>query len=138
MIAEPMQPAFIDFHDAVLSSITFHSDASLIVDFNHLNCFYSAGPDEYEVWLCVATIGCSGVRAFELKGKLEPDVCLLNGSMQDSQGSEVPTLSKDETPSILMRLTMMSGTEIRWSMESAKLLTLSLVQQLERWTGPLR
>jgi len=138
MVHQPMQPAFIDFHDAVIASITLQRDSSLIITFDRLCFFYSVERNEYEVWVCAASIACSGVRTFELKGKLDPGICVSHGSMQDAEEREIPTLTADETPLSLMSLTLMSGTDVRLSLESAKLHALKRVKQLENWTGPLR
>jgi hypothetical protein len=138
MADQSMRPAFIDFHDAVIMRITLHADSSVIVSFDSLNFFYATGPDEYEVWGCAAGIACYGVRAFEVNGRLHANACVSHGSMLDAQQQEVSTLTADESPIISMSLTLISGTDIRLSMESAKLDTVKRVKKLERWTGPLR
>jgi hypothetical protein len=138
MANQPMRPAFIDFHDAVILSVTLHGDSSVIISFDSLNCFYAAGPDEYEVWACTASIACYGVQAFEVNGKLDSNASVSHGSILDAQQREIPTLSANESRISSMSLTLLSGTDIRLSMDSAKLDTVKRVKQLERWTGPLR
>jgi hypothetical protein len=138
MADQSMGPALIDFHDAVIRSITLQGDSSAIISFDTLNFFYPTGPDEYEVWECAAGIVCYGVQAFEVSGRLNSNTCVWEGSMLDAQQREVPTLAADESPITSMSLTLMSGTNIRLSMESAKLDTFKRVKLLERWIGPLR
>ncbi|HTY55848.1 MAG TPA: hypothetical protein VMB26_11630 [Candidatus Binataceae bacterium] len=132
------QPAFIDFHDAVISSVKLHGDSSATISFENLNCFYAVGPDEYEVWACAADISCYGLRALELKGRLDSSVWVSHGSMLDAQQSEVLALSTEESQISSLSLTLLSGTEIRLSVGSARLETLKRLEQLEKWTGPLR
>ena len=131
-------PAFIDFHDAVIGSITFHGDSSALISFESLNFFYSTRPDEYEVWACAASIACHGVSAFEVRGKLDSNIGVSEGSMLDAQQREVLTLTEDESPVTSMSLKLASGADMRLSMESAKLSTFKQVKYLENWTGPLR
>jgi hypothetical protein len=133
-----MTPAFIDFHDGVIGKITLHGDSSVMISFESLNFFYATGPDEYEVWACAADIACYGVRAFEVNGRLDSDVWVSQGSMLDAQQLEVLALTADESRISSISLTLISGAEIRVSMESAKLHTLKPVSRLETWTGPLR
>jgi hypothetical protein len=137
MAKQPMEPALIDFHDAVILSVTLHGDSSVIIRFERLNCFYAAGPDEYEVWTCSASIACYGVQAFEVNGKLDSNTGASHGSILDPQQREVPALSADVLRISSMSLTLLSGTGIRLSMDSAKLDTVERVRQLERWVGPL-
>jgi hypothetical protein len=137
VVHQPVQPSFIDFHDAVIASITLNNDSSLIISFDSLNFFYRVDQDEYDVWFCTARIACSGVGTFELNGHLEPDVCISSGSMRDAAGQQVPILTSDETPVRFISLTLLSGTEISISMKSAKLHEFKRIKYLERWSGPL-
>jgi hypothetical protein len=115
-----LEPAFIDFHDAVITSITVHGDSSVLISFESLNFFFSTGPDEYEVWECAADIACQGVQAFEVSGRLDSEACVSHGSMLDAQQREFPVLTADKSPITSMSLTLISDTNIRLSMESAK------------------
>jgi len=93
--------------------------------------------NEYQAWVSAASIACFGVRTFELKGNLKPDVCVSHGSMKDARQQEIPTLTADEAPVSSMSITLISGTEISLSLKSAKLSTVTPVKRLERWIGPL-
>jgi hypothetical protein len=68
-VDQSMGPAFIDFHDAVISSVKLGGDFSAIISFESLNCFYAIGANEYEVWACAADIACYAVQAFKSNGK---------------------------------------------------------------------
>ncbi len=138
MANQPVELAFIDFHDAVILDVTLHGNSSVVITFDNLNCFYAAGLEEYDVWACTARIVCYGVKFFEVRGRLDSNVSVLDGSILNSQQSEVATLSTDESEISSMSLTLLSGTDVRLLMDSAKLDTVKRVKQLERWSGPLR
>jgi hypothetical protein len=129
-------PAFIDFHDATVMSITLHGDASAILTFGSINLFYASGPDEYDVWECSASIACYEVRRLKVIGTLDSHSWVSDGSMMNAE-EQVASLTADESPVLSMSLSLMSGTDVQLSMAAAKIVDVNRVKYLEKWTGPL-
>jgi hypothetical protein len=76
-------------------------------------------------------------KLLKVTGKLESSASVSHGSMLDDQQHEVPTLSADKSRISSINLILLSGTDIRLSMELAKLDAVKRVKQLEKWIGPL-
>jgi hypothetical protein len=139
MNLEAQSLEFFEWHDGIIESIAVYRDSSVMFSFDHLSAWYSVEKNLSEVWSVKANVTCLGVDKFEITGKLLPDVWVSDGSVLDSNESEVSLLpAKTVMPARTLRLVMISGVEIRLSLAYASLEIISLIKKLENWTGPVR
>lgn len=132
--------ALIEFHDAVVASVSLQMSGVIQVGLSHVSVYLSESPDTYGVWSFEGTLLCEGVRqaAVNVTLPLDPadavaDCEILNHDGRRASLSDV-SVSIDN-----------ARLQLTWCLSSnaivctAERITLRLEkrERLETWVGPL-
>ena len=130
----PGAPFYLELHDARLEDILLLSGAILRISFQHICSYHKSAKGPDEVWSARAVIEFYGVSGLVMTGTLGTSDYVSDGQLVDNLGTgRLPLLPVGELRQAqsFNLLLAGSGTELKLSMDSVMLVSLSPYSYLQ-------